>query len=271
MTKFKNFLKLTSGTIYDYLNTVKFFKKKNNKNNNILNEINKNGFYIIDNFFSEDKCNKIKEKIDNFINSGSKLIYFDEKISDSRIYGSEFIDRDISEYKDNKLIREICSDYLKCEVDCLMTMANRIVFKKDNEGSGGGWHRDSIYRQFKSILYLENVENVNGPFQFIKDSNKFWKKLSHTNILKKKINDTRFKNDEIDSLINKKNLQKMSLVGKKGTLILVDTSLIHRGSPIQNEKRYALTNYLYPKKTIHQYYNHFNPRIKNYSDIDANV
>jgi hypothetical protein len=37
-----------------------------------------------------------------------------------------------------------------------------------------------------------------------------------------------------------------------GTLILVDTSSIHRGMPILEGCRYALTNYYFPKSRIDQ-------------------
>ena len=45
-------------------------------------------------------------------------------------------------------------------------------------------------------------------------------------------------------------------------LILVDTSLIHRGKPIEDGTRYAITNYLYPKTSIKNFNNHFLPRVK---------
>ena len=36
-------------------------------------------------------------------------------------------------------------------------------FKKNNLGSGGGWHKDAYYPQFKSILYLNDVDNKKFP------------------------------------------------------------------------------------------------------------
>ena len=53
-----------------------------------------------------------------------------------------------------------------------MTMANRVTFSSNNNGSGNGWHKDAYRKQFKSILYLNNVDNNNGPFQLLKKSNK---------------------------------------------------------------------------------------------------
>ena len=39
-------------------------------------------------------------------------------------------------------------------------------------GSGGSWHRDSYLRQFKSLIYLNDVTDENGPFQVLTDSHK---------------------------------------------------------------------------------------------------
>lgn len=63
--------------------------------------------------------------------------------------------------------------------------------------------------------------------------------------------------------MKKKNVKKITLLGKKGTLLLLDTSLIHRGSPLRMSERYALTNYLYPSRQVPMYENHFQPRLKN--------
>ena len=53
-----------------------------------------------------------------------------------------------------------------------MNMANRVTFSSNNNGSGNGWHKDAYRKQFKSLLYLNNVDNNNGPFQLLKKSNK---------------------------------------------------------------------------------------------------
>ena len=53
---------------------------------------------------------------------------------------------------------------------------------------------------------------------------------------------TRFTDQELN-ILNKE--KKITLTGKAGTLILFDGSLIHRGKPILEGKRYALTNYYF--------------------------
>ena len=118
-----------------------------------------------------------------------------------------------------------------------MTMANRVKFVEKNLGSGAGWHKDAYYNQFKSILYLNDVNEKNGPFELLESSNKIFGTIDIALKLKKGYPNTRFSNEEIQKIKTKK---IKTILGTAGTLILVDTSLIHRGSPLLSGKRYAL-------------------------------
>ena len=53
---------------------------------------------------------------------------------------------------------------------------------------------------------------------------------------------------------------KKTILGTAGTLILVDTSLIHRGSPLLSGKRYALTNYYVPEDLYENLKKQFVPK-----------
>lgn len=243
---------------FDYYNFI--FKEKSIKN--INKSLKKNGFYVIEDYMSVDECKKIISDINNFLDKYPNLTYIDEENSDKRIFGAEHISHNIKKFFDDKNNLNICQNFLGSVSQCLMTMGNKVIYKSNNLGSGGGWHRDSIFKQFKAILYLNDVKETNGPFEFIMNSNtlafhlKTIKKFGKKNLF-----DTRFSNEEIDILKNTYNLQTYKFKKKLGTLILLDTSNIHRGSPLQNGERYALTNYYYPKKNIKNYLNHFQPRI----------
>ena len=264
-----NFIKLIFGTLINNFNNHKFALRFFKPKSQIVNEIKNHGFYKIDNFLDQNLCDEIIESIKNFSDSNKQFINSDHIDSDRRIYGSEYINSEIKNFNENFFIKKIGEDYLDCKIECLMTLVNCVKFKANNKGSGGGWHKDSIYKQYKSILYLNDVTDLNGPFELIKNSNKFWWSIFNISFLKKKIFETRFENKEIDYLIKYKDIKKITLLGKKGTLILVDTSMIHRGSPLREHERYALTNYFYSKKNISLYENHFNPRIKSYSQLNS--
>ena len=75
----------------------------------------------------------------------------------------------------------------------------------------------------------------------------------------------RLSEEEICKIILK-SLKKKTILGDMGTLILVDTSTIHRGSPIMNGTRYSITNYYYTLNQIdEELFKKFNvfPKVNN--------
>lgn len=239
-----------------------YFKKQFVTNeeeiNNITDQIKKNGFFVFDNFFDKNICEKIINQIDTFKENNKNLIWQDENDCEFRIFGSEKIDEEIKNFFSNKKLINVGSKCLGRRVLNLMTMANMIKGEKKNLGSGGGWHRDDINFQFKAIVYLCDVNDENGPFQIVKNSNKFFNIIKDSMKLKVSVLHSRIEDKSI-SLLDQKRIE--TIKGKAGTLILVDTSLIHRGKPLVNGCRYALTNYYYPYYQINSMKNRFLPKI----------
>jgi ectoine hydroxylase-related dioxygenase (phytanoyl-CoA dioxygenase family) len=244
----------------------KYFFSRNFKINTFYSdhflELKKNGYVIIKNFISTRDCELIIQDIEKFLIANKELTYHDNNYSDQRIHGAENISHKINSFYTNKLAIELGKYYYGGELENLMTMANKTIFVKDNKGSGGGWHRDGLNFQYKAILYLVQVNQNNGPFQLIAKSN------SLLNIFKTclKYNldpfNTRIGNLAAEKIIlNNRDLLK-TITGLAGDLILVDTSLIHRGCPLNKDKRYALTNYYYPKNIINKYKKSFKPIVK---------
>lgn len=131
-------------------------------------------------------------------------------------------------------------------------MANRVEPRKSDLGSGGDWHRDSNYSQFKTLIYLTEVSEVDdGAFQIIPKTNGALYVLRSNLREGKKLTETRWTNSEI----KKHGLSdKISTItGKAGSLVIFDTSNLHRGAPNINKNRYALTNYYY-SNLVHQQY-----------------
>jgi ectoine hydroxylase-related dioxygenase (phytanoyl-CoA dioxygenase family) len=227
-----------------------------------LLELKKNGYVIIKNFISSHECELIIKHIEKFLIENKELTYHDNDYSDQRIHGAENISENINSFYSNKIPIQLGEYYYAGKLCNLMTMANKTTFTNDNKGSGGGWHRDGLNFQYKAILYLINVDQNNGPFQLILKSNKL------VNIFKTcfkyKLNpfNTRIENVVVEKIImNNKDLLK-TITGAAGDLILVDTSIIHRGCPLNEKKRYALTNYYYPMNIISKYKESFKPIVK---------
>ena len=174
------------------------------------------------------------------------------------MFGAEKFSKKIDKYFSDKFIINLGSIYFGRRLKNLMTMANKVVPNKKKLGSGGGWHRDDVNTQYKAILYLNNTNKDTGAFELIKKSNTFLNIIFDSLKLKINILNTRIPNNKIQMLNSKR---KKIITGKAGTLIIVDTSLIHRGRPLKNGKRYALTNYYYPYYQVNKMKNHFKPRI----------
>tara|TARA_R110000868_G_scaffold314893_7_gene575835 strand:- start:655 stop:1455 length:801 start_codon:yes stop_codon:yes gene_type:complete len=215
----------------------------------ILDEISNTGISIIPNYYSDELCNQIIDDLEEIIKDNKVNVWKDKWGADNRVYASQKYSELINNYHNDQYLFKLAEAYLKAPVINSHTLGAKLITEEENLGSGGGWHRDSVYRiQFKSILYLNDVEYNNGPFEYIIGTHK--KKSVYSSILKNnfKSHQNRISENQIeDFIVKNKVYQKRIFTAKKGTLILVDTSGIHRGMPIIEGTRYALTNYFFPK------------------------
>ena len=226
----------------------------------LFEKLQKNGYCVIENFYTKKECDELIEIIEKNLSNNDTDIFEDSVKSDQRIFFSEKISDKIYKYFKNELVHKVGEFYTKFQIKPAFTLANKVSYKKNNLGSGGGWHKDAYYPQFKSILYLNDVHTKNGPFQLLIKSNKIVKSILISLRLKKGYPDTRFSEQDLKVLCNEK---IKTLTGKAGTLILFDGSLIHRGTPILEGKRYALTNYYFPKSDFQNLIEKFKNKINN--------
>lgn len=194
------------------------------------------GYHIIENLLPDELCDKLLEDISVKINKG-EISWKDEESSDYRIMGYNCQDKEILKNID-KLVESNFERYIDSRKSFnFFRMANVVLPKKGNKGSGGGWHRDSLNRrQLKLMIYLTDVNDANGPFEYKKSSHRFYHKLRF-NMFRQSV---RF--NELSSVLKP---ESDVLVGKKGTAIIFDSSGVHRGRPIMSGERYALTYYTF--------------------------
>lgn len=204
----------------------------------ILKDLENDGISIIENFLDEKEVNSIMYTFHNIALKKEDEFYrntYTEGLGgDERIF---FFERYYDKFKNNKEIKDILSEYYGRELDSIFTLVNKLEYNTNEiRNSGGNWHRDSHDKQVKAIVYLTDVKSDTAPFTFIKKSSKKYLGDYH-------IKNRRFTDEEIDELIKTKGLKKEEICGKAGTLILVDTSNIHRGKPIERYCRMAMFNY----------------------------
>ncbi|MCD1648045.1 phytanoyl-CoA dioxygenase family protein [Marinobacter adhaerens] len=184
---------------------------------------------------SSQVCQMLRERIDRVIlEEKHEYIWKDSCGSDTRILCFEkFIPDLVANLNIEKLISS-ADQYTGRKTKSWFLMANRLVPKEGNKGSGGGLHRDSAYsHQVKFIWYLSNVDLDQGPFQYLPGSNG----SSFLNPRQYPIGQTRYKNV---------NAPLTRVLGKEGDLLICDTRCIHGGKPISSGVRYAVTLYTFP-------------------------
>jgi hypothetical protein len=219
--------------------------------NKILQEIRTKGFCIIPNFYSGKECADTRQEIDKLLEKYDAQIFKDEKDSDHRIHGADRLSPIIEKFFKNPTVDRLVRAHEKTDNIVGFTLAARLEYKPNNLGSGGGWHRDwAVNKQIKAILYLSDVDEQKGPFQFLEGSQR------HSNIVKDsflnnfEFNQNRFTDAEVETMIKRDPAKLRTFTGKAGTLLLVNTRGIHRGMPILNGTRYALTNYYWSNMPI---------------------
>ena len=259
---------IKSPKAYTAVHTLKFenthrqnFSKLNDQEKNILIEIKKKGYVVIPDFFDKNQCESCINDMDLMFQNNKELIHQTD-YSDSRIFGAEYLSENINSFTTNVLLNNLANAYNAVPTDCGFTLAGKISASGHEYGSGGPWHRDSYFRQFKSLLYLTDVDENHGPFQIISESHDKEHISTDTKIANLESMQCQFDQNTVKQILEKEPERLHSLTAKAGTVVLVDTSCIHRGIPLKEGTRYALTNYFFEKKQINNHLiEHFSPLV----------
>jgi hypothetical protein len=265
----KNLISLLISAFKSYIifHLVKFKHNQKNKsslnseNNKYFKDLKKNGYVVIPNYLTNEICYKLIFDIKNAEKEYPNAVWSGHLNADKRIFGIELLGGGFKEFHEDPNLIEIGEKYFGGTLQNLQTLAGHITYVEGNEGSGEGWHRDGNNFQYKSIVYLSDVGIENGPFQLISKSNGFFQSFIDNLYLNKKVDQTRYSAEEVEKIIIKNPERLKTFTALAGTLLIVDTSIIHRGCPIKEGERFALTNYYYPKYLINQYIGHFMPRL----------
>lgn len=206
--------------------------------------LQKYGICILENYFSEETIMNINNNFNEIFKNQKDLIDILDKegcSNDERIFHAEKYGEHIRRFSEEPLFNEIAKRYNSNFKK--KTLINRLTYEEGKiKNSGAGWHRDNHHCQFKAIMYLTDVNNKNGNFQFLTNSSR-----RHIGYPKPRTADynTRFSDETIEEILKNKTIEKHDLTGKKGTVLLVDTTYIHRGNIIEEGERKAITQYYF--------------------------
>lgn len=212
--------------------------------NQILNNLRNIGICVIEDYFSDEWCDQAVSNLD------SALITYKDKVQsetkegtsgDFRVFKMENQYNTAKEFANDSFLLEIASEYYGYPIKSHFVLGGKLKFNSDQiTNSGGGWHRDNRAKQIKTLVYLSDVDEKNGPYLFLPSSNKF--DLPTRDGIGKT---TRYEDKIVEDFCNQNNIEPFRVTGKKGTVIFTDTSFIHRGENIQEGNRYTYTNYYF--------------------------
>lgn len=217
-------------------------KIPNNSFKSLLSKLQKNGLVLLDH-----RLHTSKESIAlNELVGSSEINWVDNEGSDHRVYGYQLLDDGLKKAI-VQLSESIFKGYVQGEQMFAFVLAGILQQAKKNVGSGGGWHRDTVYgKQLKLIVYCSDVSEYNGPFQYINGSHRWYNKILISILLMKNPRSFRYSEKDIARL-KKYGYKITECSAKAGTVILADTTGLHRGKPIVKGSRLALTVYTHHK------------------------
>lgn len=133
----------------------------------------------------------------------------------------------------------------------LLAIRNRPIDLNDSSLSLGRWHLDSFFEQFKVFVFLTETTEDQGPFEFVPQSHKELFKyrmllrgeyLKPLDLVSKERTYQRLRESFVAGL-GSKGMKSQPVICPAGTIMVVNTSAIHRARPCKTGSRYALTAY----------------------------
>lgn len=198
------------------------------------------GLLVIPNFIDAEYAATLKNRVERAIFEKPTFV---QHRDDQRLFGLEAEIGEIGMLLGDHLVSAL-SEYCCGRPLVTSTVMGNVLESGRFGSSGGGWHRDTLFPQAKWMLYLTDVGNENGPLEVVPGTEKFLSKVKASFRLRKHRRKTRFTDAEVSSILQRAGA--LDITGKAGTLIVFNSSMVHRGRPICSGLRVALTGYLLP-------------------------
>jgi hypothetical protein len=216
-----------------------------------LADLRRDGYATIEGYWPREKALAMRDKLENFLaegqsrdfDEGAWMRFWDGRGYDQgvrRIYHVDKIVPELAELKDDRFVFDIADAYYG-----LPFYSGALVFQHNLQSNANTrtYHLDSFIKEFKSFLYLDDVDNGNGPFTYLPGTQR-----KHGLRLKKQLLGN--KGGESPTTVFPEDIAKSEMdretriCGPAGTLILADVRGLHRGSPQEDRSRSVLVNYM---------------------------
>ena len=246
MKKFLFHIKKKSYYTKVYLNRFFYKKNKDTVFEKILYDLDEQGISFVPNFLPKDQIKKIstevKPLLSNLIKKPNKKFKYYRNTHEGlfRIYNISKVSPTSKLFYNSKIIRNFSKYYVSQNVSFYQDMAeirqkisrplNQLQFTSDK------FHFDDWRIRLKFFLLLTDVEKKNSPLQYVLKSHKINKNAMEEDLFINKKNGRYgfYKNSEIQKLLKIHNLKVVDCTGRAGTLIIVNTNGIHKGTPLKD-------------------------------------
>jgi hypothetical protein len=208
------------------------------------------GYCVIPGFIDSLTADALAASARSLYGNHPEYVTLESNGTDKRIYGAEQAAAEFRLEDELRWVDALSRAFYWTEDVVWFQMLGKISYQPNGLGSGSGWHRDSPFsHQFKAILYLTDVDEKNGPFEYIRGSHAKKSLAEVSKCLKVPGSRYRFSSEQIEQLENSGTIpRRTSVTGPKGTLLLTDSRGLHRGSPLVAGERLAVTRYYFPRR-----------------------
>jgi hypothetical protein len=205
-------------------------------------QLKERGIVIVPGFWSAERCAAARAELSRLEQAYPEHIH---RRSDRRLFGVNRASALLREFAEHPELVALSRAFYGVEQGSCLTLGAYLPFVAGNLGSGEGWHRDSLAPQFKSILYLTDVSLEHGPFELVPGSHQPLRMVRDI-VFAQLGSRVRLSEGEVEAICERHYPEGVvTATGSAGTLVLANSSAIHRGRPIATGERMALTNYYY--------------------------
>jgi hypothetical protein len=217
-----------------------------------LADLRRDGFAVVADFWPRDRALAMRDQLEAYLSdetsrdfpSGAYIRFWDNRTYDEgvrRLYHVELEVAELAQYRHDPFVSNVVRAYYGYPFHSGLLMYQHNTRSNANTRY---YHVDVFTKEFKSFLYLDDVDPGNGPFTYLRGTHR-----SHVRRLKREIfwdgegASTSFSDRDLGRTLNR----EVQVCGPAGTLILADVRGFHRGSPQLERSRSALVNYMYPE------------------------
>ncbi|MBL8954855.1 MAG: phytanoyl-CoA dioxygenase family protein [Myxococcaceae bacterium] len=217
----------------------------------LLTSLKSDGFAMLPSFYTAAECEQVIAEVRHVFETRAPRLWRSKDGADTRAFAAETVSARIRRFNRDPLLLRLGEKYLHETLEPFFTMAGHLRPTDGNLGSGGGWHRDTAAEhQFKALVYLTDTTEQTGAFQYVPGSHRLRSLVRGIVTAGAHFGQHRFEDAEVARICAAAGTEPRTFAGAAGTLLLVDSSGIHRGMPIATGERYALTTYYFSPEQV---------------------